>query len=152
MKPIVIIRTCALALVFALSACKPTQPPASSQASTAPPQFEAKNIAVGTGAPIETGQVAVVHYTGWLYDTDASDHHGRKFDSSRDRGMPFKFRIGSGDVIKGWERGVVGMQVGGRRELIIPPDLGYGAEGAGGGVIPPNASLLFEVELLGIQQ
>lgn len=105
---------------------------------------------VGTGAPITTGQKAVVHYTGWLYDPAAADKKGRKFDSSRDRGDPFSFSIGAGRVIKGWDLGVAGMQVGGQRQLIIPADLGYGSRGAGG-VIPPDATLLFDVELVAIQ-
>ena len=88
-----------------------------------------------------------MHYTGWLWENDAK---GKKFDSSVDRGQPFEFPIGLGRVIKGWDEGVATMKVGGKRTLLIPPDLGYGARGAGG-VIPPNATLLFEVELLGIE-
>jgi FKBP-type peptidyl-prolyl cis-trans isomerase len=107
--------------------------------------------AVGTGAPIAAGQVAVVHYTGWLYVPAAPEQKGEKFDSSRDRGDPFRFTIGAGQVIKGWDDGVAGMQVGGRRRLVIPAELGYGERGAGGGVIPPNATLLFDVELLAIE-
>ena len=91
-----------------------------------------------------------VHYTGWLYDASAPDKKGEKFDSSRDRGMPFSFLIGAGRVIKGWDRGVIGMKVGGQRTLIIPPQLAYGSEGRG--AIPPNATLIFEVELLGLRQ
>lgn len=98
----------------------------------------------GTGASPRTGQNCVMHYTGWLYE---SGQKGRKFDSSKDRGQPFSFAIGTGRVIKGWDEGVASMKVGGARTLIIPPALGYGARGAGG-VIPPNATLLFEVELL----
>lgn len=102
---------------------------------------------VGTGAQPETGQTCVMHYTGWLY---VDGKKGAKFDSSVDRGQPFAFKIGVGQVIKGWDEGVSTMKVGGKRTLIIPPDLGYGARGAGG-VIPPNATLLFEVELLDIK-
>ena len=102
---------------------------------------------VGTGASPKTGQTCVMHYTGWLYENGAK---GKKFDSSLDRGQPFEFPIGTGRVIKGWDEGVATMKVGGKRTLIIPPDLGYGARGAGG-VIPPNATLLFEVELLGVR-
>ncbi len=102
---------------------------------------------VGTGASPKTGQTCVMHYTGWLYENGKK---GAKFDSSVDRGKPFEFRIGVGMVIKGWDEGVSTMKVGGKRTLIIPADLGYGARGAGG-VIPPNATLLFEVELLDIK-
>ncbi|MBL8482359.1 MAG: FKBP-type peptidyl-prolyl cis-trans isomerase [Rhodocyclaceae bacterium] len=97
----------------------------------------------GTGARAEAGKTVEVHYTGWLTD-------GRKFDSSKDRGRPFSFRLGAGQVIQGWDEGVAGMQVGGTRKLTIPPEMGYGARGAGG-VIPPNATLVFEVELLNVR-
>lgn len=99
---------------------------------------------VGDGPAAKAGQDAVVHYTGWLYVDGAK---GEKFDSSLDRGQPFTFPLGGGRVIRGWDEGVAGMQPGGKRTLIIPPDLGYGRQGAGG-VIPPNATLLFEVELI----
>jgi peptidylprolyl isomerase len=102
---------------------------------------------VGTGAAPRTGQTCVMHYTGWLYVNGAK---GKKFDSSVDRGEPFEFPIGTGRVIKGWDEGVASMKVGGKRTLIIPPALGYGASGAGG-VIPPNATLVFDVELLGVK-
>ena len=101
-------------------------------------------ITVGTGETATSGKKVTVHYTGWLFDKGAK---GIKFDSSKDRGDPFIFPLGKGHVIKGWDEGVAGMKVGGKRQLTIPPDLGYGARGAGG-VIPPNATLLFEVELL----
>jgi FKBP-type peptidyl-prolyl cis-trans isomerase len=104
---------------------------------------------IGTGAEATSGQQISVHYTGWLYDPAAPENKGRKFDSSRDRGQPFEFTLGVGQVIGGWDQGFAGMKVGGSRTLVIPPELGYGARGAGG-VIPPNATLLFEVELLGI--
>ena len=104
---------------------------------------------VGTGAPATAGKEVSVHYTGWLYDEKAADHHGKKFDSSRDRNEPFTFRLGGGEVIPGWDQGVAGMRVGGQRTLTIPPDLGYGAQGASG-VIPPNATLVFDVELLNV--
>ena len=102
---------------------------------------------VGTGASPKPGQTCVMHYTGWLYE---NGQKGKKFDSSVDRGEPFEFPIGAGRVIKGWDEGVATMKVGGKRTLVIPPELGYGARGAGG-AIPPNATLIFEVELLGVK-
>jgi len=104
---------------------------------------------IGTGAEATAGQHITVHYTGWLYDPAAPENKGRKFDSSKDRGDPFQFTLGVGQVIGGWDQGFAGMKVGGHRTLVIPPELGYGARGAGG-AIPPNATLLFEVELLGV--
>ncbi|MCB0061253.1 MAG: FKBP-type peptidyl-prolyl cis-trans isomerase, partial [Caldilineaceae bacterium] len=103
------------------------------------------DFVVGEGASPQAGQTVVVHYTGWLLDG------GTKFDSSLDRGQPFAFNIGVGQVITGWDEGVMSMQVGGKRQLVIPSDLAYGPGGAGGGVIPPNATLVFEVELLDVQ-
>ena len=103
----------------------------------------------GTGATAATGQRASEHYTGWLHQPVAPGGRGAKFDSSKDRGDPFKFQLGAGQVIGGWDEGVQGMQVGGTRVLLIPPELGYGARGAGG-VIPPNATLVFEVDLLAV--
>lgn len=108
-------------------------------------QYE--DTVVGTGASPRTGQKCSMHYTGWLWVNGAK---GAKFDSSHDRREPFEFSIGRGQVIKGWDEGVATMKIGGKRTLLIPPDLGYGARGAGA-VIPPNATLLFEVELLGLQ-
>ncbi len=103
---------------------------------------------VGTGATPKPGQICVMHYTGWLYEGGAK---GKKFDSSLDRGQPFEFPIGQHRVISGWDEGVATMKIGGKRTLIIPPELGYGARGAGGGVIPPNATLIFDVELLDVK-
>ncbi len=105
------------------------------------------DVKVGTGATPKTGQTCVMHYTGWLYENGTK---GKKFNSSVDRNEPFEFAIGTGNVIKGWDEGVITMKVGGKRTLIIPPALGYGARGAGG-VIPPNATLMFDVELLSVK-
>jgi len=104
---------------------------------------------VGNGKEAKAGTTVTVHYTGWLYDGKAPDHHGKKFDSSRDRNEPFEFRLGAGMVIRGWDQGVAGMKVGGKRTLVIPSELGYGRRGAGG-AIPPDATLVFDVELLGV--
>jgi FKBP-type peptidyl-prolyl cis-trans isomerase len=112
--------------------------------------FQSTDTTTGGGAEAVSGRRVVVHYTGWLYDESAADKKGRKFDSSKDRNEPFEFSLGAGEVIRGWDEGVKGMKVGGTRVLTIPPDMGYGARGAGG-VIPPNATLLFEVELLDVR-
>jgi FKBP-type peptidyl-prolyl cis-trans isomerase FkpA len=117
--------------------------------TTTPSGLEFEDTLSGSGAQAKAGQRVKVHYTGWLYDPTAANSRGKKFDSSKDRGQPFSFSLGAGEVIRGWDEGVQGMQVGGTRVLTIPPELGYGARGAGG-VIPPNAKLVFEVELLGV--
>ena len=109
-----------------------------------------KDDVTGSGHEALAGRRVTVHYTGWLYKEDAADHKGRKFDSSRDHGGPFDFRLGAGEVIRGWDEGVAGMKVGGRRTLTIPPDYGYGAQGSPG-AIPPNATLVFDVELLDVK-
>jgi FKBP-type peptidyl-prolyl cis-trans isomerase FkpA len=109
-------------------------------------QYE--DTVIGSGETASAGDQVTVHYTGWLHDAKAPLGRGRKFDSSKDRGDPFDFPLGDGMVIRGWDEGVQGMKVGGTRVLVIPPEIGYGARGAGG-VIPPNATLVFEVELLG---
>ncbi len=113
---------------------------------TMPSGVRYRDAVVGDGAAPAAGQRVSVHYTGWL---DDKGRQGRKFDSSRDRGAPFGFTLGAGEVISGWDLGVATMQVGGRRTLVLPPEHGYGARGAGG-VIPPNATLIFDVELLGV--
>jgi peptidylprolyl isomerase len=136
-----------LALTIACSAAPASTgsgAPAAKGEVTTPSGLKYVDDVVGTGKQPEAGQTAVVHYTGWLMD-------GKKFDSSKDRGQPFTFPVGRGQVIKGWDEGVLTMKVGGKRTLIIPPDLGYGARGAGGGLIPANATLKFEVELLDVR-
>ena len=105
--------------------------------------LEFEDLTVGDGTEAARGDMVAVHYTGWLID-------GTKFDSSKDRDRPFTFQLGVGQVIKGWDKGVRGMRVGGVRKLTIPPELAYGPRGAGGGVIPPNSTLIFEIELLGV--
>jgi peptidylprolyl isomerase len=146
-------RMIALALAIVVAGCAaPSIPtPATAQGTqgtmTTASGLQITDTKVGTGAAPRTGQTCVMHYTGWLYSNGVK---GAKFDSSLDRGQPFEFPIGTGRVIRGWDEGVASMKVGGRRTLIIPPDLGYGARGAGG-VIPPNATLIFEVELLDVK-
>jgi FKBP-type peptidyl-prolyl cis-trans isomerase FkpA len=104
----------------------------------------------GTGEGITAGKIAVVQYTGWLYEASAADNKGKQFDSSRTAGQPFRFPVGTGQVIKGWDQGVVGMKVGESRRLVIPADLAYGDSGAGG-VIPPGATLVFDIDLIAIE-
>ena len=118
--------------------------------SAAQAGFTKIDSVVGEGAVAESGQTVSVHYTGWLYDANAADNKGEKFDSSVDRGQPFDFPLGAGRVIKGWDQGVAGMKVGGKRTLIIPPEMGYGDRGAGR-IIKPGSTLLFDVELLEIK-
>lgn len=153
-------RICLVALLGA-AACFGPSNPAYSQPSGSPPapgssKLDAKgkelqkiDVKVGSGAEAVKGKAVIVHYTGWLYDPSTSQK-GAKFDSSRDRNVPFGFLLGEGRVIRGWEEGVQGMKVGGQRTLIIPPDMGYGERGAGG-VIPPNATLIFDVELIEVK-
>ena len=112
--------------------------------------LQQSDITPGTGAEARKGMTVRVHYTGWLYNPATADHKGKKFDSSKDSGSPFDFPLGKGHVIAGWDEGVAGMKVGGKRKLIIPPELGYGPNGYPP-VIPPNAELTFEVELLGVK-
>lgn len=115
------------------------------------PAYTRTDLQVGTGREAQKGKRLSVHYTGWLYDPAQPDMKGRMFDSSRERG-PFDFVLGAGQVIPGWDQGFDGMKIGGRRRLIIPSALAYGVDGAGGGIIPPNATLIFEMELLDVQQ
>ena len=145
------------AAVGLLCACLGTTTPASAadEKKAAAPMttktesgLQYQDLVVGTGAEASAGHQVTVHYTGWLQNSDGSA--GTKFDSSVDRGQPFIFPLGAGRVIRGWDEGVAGMKIGGKRRLIIPAALGYGSRGAGG-VIPPNATLIFDVELLGVQ-
>jgi peptidylprolyl isomerase len=143
----------ALALVTAVAgaivAAAPTTAAAQAAGTTmtTPSGLKIQDSKVGTGATPKAGQICVMHYTGWLYENGTK---GKKFDSSVDRGQPFEFPLGQRRVIGGWDEGVATMKVGGKRTLIIPPELGYGARGAGG-VIPPNATLIFDVELLDVK-
>ncbi len=139
-----------LLAAFISTACsEQPAPPSSRMEKSSMTELIKTDVKLGEGAEAVTGQNVSVHYTGWLYDEAAPEHKGKKFDSSRDRGQPFDFALGGGQVIKGWDEGVAGMKVGGQRTLIIPSDMGYGSRGAGG-VIPPNATLIFDVELLGV--
>jgi FKBP-type peptidyl-prolyl cis-trans isomerase FkpA len=151
------IRACAfglaLTLTLTLAACKRSNEtrasaPAEVKFDSSPVAFQKIDTTVGTGAVATAGKHVTVNYTGWLYLPDAPQHHGEQFDSSIGR-KPFTFRLGSGGVIAGWDQGVDGMKVGGKRTLVIPASLGYGADGAG--PIPPNANLIFDVELLDVQ-
>jgi peptidylprolyl isomerase len=135
-------------MAFALAASLlPTAAQAQGNPVTTSSGLKITDSVAGSGASPQTGKTCVMHYTGWLYNNGVK---GAKFDSSVDRGQPFEFTIGVGQVIKGWDEGVASMKVGGKRTLIIPPELGYGARGAGG-AIPPNATLMFDVELLGVK-
>lgn len=136
-----------VALIASIAACggKPSAVPASAVDS-----MQSTEITAGTGPAIAAGQTAVVQYTGWLYEVSAPDNKGKQFDSSRTGGQPFRFVVGGGQVIKGWDQGVVGMKIGGRRRLIIPAELAYGDRGAGG-VIPPGAALVFDIDLIAIE-
>ena len=129
---------------------RPADKPVAPKTPPARPAYTRTDLQVGTGREAQKGQGLSVHYTGWLYDPAQPEMKGRMFDSSRERG-PFNFQLGAGQVIPGWDQGFDGMKVGGRRRLIIPPSLGYGVDGAGGGIIPPNATLIFEMELLDVK-
>ena len=140
-------RSLMLALSVALlAACAPAGPPPGGSVA----ELQRIDRQAGTGNTATGGSDVTVHYTGWLYDENAPEKRGAKFDSSVDRGQPFTFLLGAGQVIRGWDDGVAGMKVGGKRTLLIPSENGYGRKGAGG-VIPPNASLVFDVELLDVK-
>ncbi len=140
-------RSLLLALSVALlAACTPAGPPPGGSVA----ELQRIDRQAGTGDIATGGSDVTVHYTGWLYDENAPEKRGARFDSSVDRGQPFTFLLGAGQVIRGWDDGVAGMKVGGKRTLLIPSEYGYGRKGAGG-VIPPNASLVFDVELLEVK-
>ena len=144
--------TFSLAVVLACSSACTTreegqqEPMADSGITT----LQKNDVKLGSGAEARSGQLVRVHYTGWLYDANAADRKGLKFDSSKDSNEPFEFQMGKGDVIQGWDEGIAGMKVGGTRILTIPPALAYGSQSVGG-VIPPNATLVFEVELVDVR-
>ncbi len=134
-----------LVLCLAVTGCSSDSP----TGPTPGVPFSSTDLRIGTGAEAQSGRRLTVNYSGWLYQTGALDNKGRLFDTSAG-GQPFTFVLGAGQVIRGWDQGVAGMRVGGVRRLVLPPDLAYGSTGAGGGVIPPNATLIFEVELLDV--
>jgi FKBP-type peptidyl-prolyl cis-trans isomerase FkpA len=144
-RPLRKIGVVVLAALIAACGAKPANAPASGVSS-----MQSVELKAGAGEGITAGKVAVVQYTGWLYEASAADHKGKQFDSSRTLGRPFRFPLGTGQVIKGWDQGVLGMKIGESRRLIIPADLAYGDNGAGG-VIPPGATLVFDIDLLAIE-
>jgi FKBP-type peptidyl-prolyl cis-trans isomerase FkpA len=142
------LRTVLVALLAGLiAACggKPSAVPTSGVNT-----MQSMELKAGTGDPVIAGKIAVVQYTGWLYEASAKDNKGKQFDSSRTTGQPFRFPVGTGQVIKGWDQGVLGMKVGESRRLIIPADLAYGDSGAGN-VIPPGATLVFDIDLVAVE-
>ncbi len=139
-----------LLLCGLIAACHGSSQSQFSAGGGAPPALQITDLRVGAGPAISAGQTAVVDYTGWLYDEAAPEHKGRQFDSSRAHAAPLRFVLGAGQVIKGWDQGVQGMKVGGRRRLVVPPQRAYGDQGAGG-VIPPGATLVFDIDLIGIR-
>ncbi len=152
------ISTFVIAAMFILSGCNSTDTVATEASEgdatgfiTTSTGLKYRINQVGPGATIQNGDLAVMHYTGWLFDPAAMEQKGDKFDSSVDRGQTFQFQLGIGRVIKGWDEGVLGMNIGEKRTLIIPPDLGYGSRGSGA-AIPPNATLLFDIELVEIRK
>jgi FKBP-type peptidyl-prolyl cis-trans isomerase FkpA len=134
-----------LAGLIAACGAKPSVAPTSGVNS-----MQTVELKAGTGEAVAVGKIAVVQYTGWLYEASAPDNKGKQFDSSRTGGQPFRFPVGTGQVIKGWDQGVVGMKIGESRRLVIPADLAYG-EGGAGGVIPPGATLVFDIDLIAIE-
>jgi FKBP-type peptidyl-prolyl cis-trans isomerase FkpA len=152
MKKVLFLASALLIAMLAMSGCKADSKSSTKEMAMTQNVTELikKDTVLGEGREAEAGFNVTVHYTGWLYDPSKPDGKGKKFDSSVDRHEPFVFFLGGGQVIQGWDEGFSGMKVGGKRTLIIPPHMGYGPYGAGG-VIPPNATLIFDVELLGIK-
>jgi FKBP-type peptidyl-prolyl cis-trans isomerase FkpA len=148
MKKLLSVCTLGLVLSFTLAACKRGEAPGAAPADATPAALQKIDTVPGTGKEAVAGSTVVVHYTGWLYSPNAEKQHGAQFDSSVGR-EPFSFNLGAGQVIPGWDQGVQGMKVGGKRTLIVPAALGYGAQGAG--PIPPNANLIFDVELFDVK-
>ena len=135
--------------VVLAAACGSSTSPSTTDNSGGITNLQSTDLRVGTGTEASNGRSLTVHYTLWLYSTTAADHRGTRIESSRDRGQPYTFTLGAGQVIPGWDQGVLGMRVGGQRTLIVPPRLAYGSSGANG--IPPNASLVFDIELLDVR-
>lgn len=144
-RPLLTLAVVVLAGLIAACGSKPVAVPAAGVST-----MQSMDLKAGTGPEMAAGKIAVVQYTGWLYEASAPDNKGKQFDSSRNVGQPFRFPVGTGQVIKGWDQGVLGMKVGGSRRLIIPADMAYGDSGAGG-VIPPGATLIFDIDLVAIE-
>ena len=149
-RTVAVLAACVIGAIGATANAQAPVAATSSPSNSKVIELKKTDIKVGAGAEAVAGKAVIVHYTGWLFDAAAAENKGAKFDSSRDRKVPFGFVLGAGRVIKGWDEGVAGMRVGGQRTLVIPPHLGYGERGAGG-VIPPNATLLFDVELIEVK-
>jgi FKBP-type peptidyl-prolyl cis-trans isomerase FkpA len=150
MARIIPLRTLSLVVLAGVLAACSGGKPAPAAPSSGVSSMQSIELNAGTGEGVTAGKIAVVQYTGWLYEASAKDHKGKQFDSSRTGGQPFKFPVGTGQVIKGWDQGVLGMKVGESRRLIIPADLAYGDSGAGG-IIPPGASLVFDIDLVAVE-
>ena len=152
MQPIKGVRPLLVTAWLCLAPCALAQEPAVPAVPAAPEAvLQVTDLVAGVGDEALPGMIVIVHYTGWLHDPMAKDGRGRQFDSSRDRKQPFSFPLGSGHVIRGWEQGVPGMRIGGVRRLVIPPVMGYGGRSVGNGLIPPDSTLLFEIELLAVE-
>ena len=158
-----VLRSCVVLAIVALPHAAIAQDKAEDKAATTPsvaapspaaavaPQLKIIEREAGTGKEVQSGRAAMVQYTGWLYDEKAPDNKGKQFDTSANRGLPFGFIVGVGKVIKGWDQGVLGMKVGGKRTLIIPPQLAYGDRDVGNGAIPANSTLVFDIELVDVK-